>query len=60
MRVPGPDRATTAPRLAVYPEEKTSADSAPMKVASSCSSSSCSTQPGSFPLPLDLTQPGER
>lgn len=28
MRVPGPDRATTAPRLAVYPEEKTSADSA--------------------------------
>ncbi|SKS25955.1 Uncharacterised protein [Mycobacteroides abscessus subsp. abscessus] len=43
MRVPGPDRATTAPRLAVYPEEKTSADSVPMKVASSCSSSSCSS-----------------
>src|SRR5690606_27328458 len=35
---PRPDSATTAPRLAVYPEENTSADGWPVKAASSDSS----------------------
>ena len=40
---PGPDSATTAPRLAVYPEEKTSPVSAPTNSASAASKCSCNS-----------------
>ena len=40
---PGPDRPTTAPRLAVYPEENTKPDAAPTNSASSASNSWCSS-----------------
>ena len=53
-RAPGPDRAVSAPRLAAYPEEKTSARGAARKAASSVSSSACS-----WVLPVTRREPVE-